>query len=181
MDFIKDLPWASSLSERFSDAFEKFLPKWIESLLPYYQEGKELGVDLFSLQNIMNLRTHHSNTYVYEKNGICYNLTKNQINKLSFNGDNEYRKCNWLECFCDFLPNYDTASLENINNSLYYSRYITRCHNIHPENAELANRCNSYFRQVTGDDSVVFSLGRTSFICYNEEGNKYVQKYHLFD
>ena len=181
MEFIKDLPWASNLSERFRDAFEKFLPQWIESLLPYYQEGKELGVDLFSLQNTMDLGILSSSTDEYEKNGICYKLTKNQIIQLSFNGDKEYRKCNWLECFCDLTPDYDTTSMENIINYKYYNQAIARYFNIYPDYAELANRCDSYFKQITGDKTAGFSLGNTSFIHYNEKGLKYGNIHYLLD
>lgn len=38
---IRDLPVAERLSPKFMDALEVFLPKWLDSLLPYYKEAKE--------------------------------------------------------------------------------------------------------------------------------------------
>ena len=41
---IRDLPVAERLSPRFMDALEVFLPKWLDSLLPYYKEAKKQNV-----------------------------------------------------------------------------------------------------------------------------------------
>lgn len=181
MEFIKDLQWASHLSERFRDEFEKFLPKWLESLVPYYQEAKKREVDLLCLQNIMYIGKPCDGTILFESNGIGYTQLNTGVKRLGFDGNKNYRKCNWLECYCEFSPDYNTASLENIVNSLYFRKYMTRHSNIHPENAELANRCNSYFQQITGDNNACLSLSGTSFISFNEKGLKYITNFHLLD
>lgn len=180
MIFIKDLKWASHVSERFRDALEDFLPKWIESLLPYYQEGKEQGVDLFKIVNCLpNGRANEE--IVYEHNGIAYyqhHWPSSSITTLGFDSQKGYRKCNWLECFCEFIPGgYDTASRENLDNYLWYNTSFYRCYNRKPEYCDVAKRCDDYFRQLTGDPTVGLSLSGTSMIYYNDSAKLYIDRY----
>ena len=39
------------LTPTFRDAMEKFIPGWLETLLPYYQEAKQNGDDILELAN----------------------------------------------------------------------------------------------------------------------------------
>ena len=55
----------NSLTPIFREAIEEFIPEWLESLLPYYQETKQNGDDILELSNVISSEGEH-----YEKNGI---------------------------------------------------------------------------------------------------------------
>lgn len=184
MTFIKDLPWASKLSVRFRDALEEFLPEWIESLLPYYREGKERGVDMFWLCNYIPTNTPTEET-LYEHHGISYyqhHWPSSPVRILGFNSKSSYRPCNWMECLIkEKLPDYNTASREDMDNHWHYNYSMNRLYNTKPEYSQVAERCNQYFHEITGDTTAGFSLSRGSGIYYNDKARWYINEYHRHD
>lgn len=168
---VKDLEWAKKLTDSFRNDLEEFLPEWIESLIPYYQEGKERGVDMFCISNFKP--TGYGSELLFEHNGIAYYQTESLVKGLGFNVAGGYRKCNWWECFCERHPEHDTISLENFR---FYHIPMHRLHN--NSNGELAERVNRYFQSLTGDDKEAgLSLSSTSMIYFNERGKWYINKY----
>lgn len=180
MTFIADLPWASKMTPEFTNSLEAFLPEWLESLVPYYKEGKNRGVDIFYLGSFMTYG-QNENEIFYESNGVLYYEHHSRyINMLGFDGrlKENYRKCNWFECYCEKHSDYSSSSLENIRNSSHYSSPMHRCFNHRPEEKELAERCNSYFQQITGDRTAGFSLSSTSMIYFTDRGKWYIDKWY---
>ena len=176
MIFISDLPWASMLSETFRTRIEEFLPVWLESLIPYYKEGKKQGVDYLSLANIDPISPAEKR-YISD-DGIAYYLSKQGgIKHLAFDVEKGYRKCNWLECFQQFCPEYDRTSSYAIMDLMYYNPNFSRCFNHLPEHRELADRCNAYFQNLTGDNAGGFSLSSTSMIYFTDMGRNYIKNY----
>jgi len=174
MLFIKDLEWANHLTERFRDKLEQFLPLWLDSTLVYYKVGKEQGADYFNMSNVITCPPCE----FFNVDGIEYYKQKTGygLMEVGFNGkDRLYHKCNWLECFCDFWPEFDTASSDKFIHSWHYWNPMTRYFNRKPEYRELADRCNAYFQEKTGDKDSGFSLSRTSMIYYNDRGRRYVE------
>ena len=68
---MKGLKDAEKLSPNFRKTFEEFIPLWLESLLPHYEEAKKTGVDYLYLANILPVSAPCT---LYEKNGIGYHL-----------------------------------------------------------------------------------------------------------
>lgn len=182
--FIKDLQWADKLSERFRDALEEFLPKWLEDMMIYYKEGKERGIDIFCLNNFIPTNTP-SEEVIFEHNGIAYyqhHWPDSPVTTLGFNDKKGYRLCNWMECLIhDYLPNYNTASKENRDNHWQYNWYMNRLYNLEPKYDIVAKRCNEYFQSLTGDTTSGLSLSRNSCIYYNEKAHNYVNYYYYYD
>lgn len=178
MIFIKDLEWADKLTPTFRDNLEDFLPRWLESLIPYYKEGKEKGVDIFHVVNF-GPNGCEKDGDMYEHNGIAYYYHKypGQPSELGFNSKVEYRPCNWLECFCKEYG-YNTASSENLDNSRWYDCYMWRLYNTKPDYSIVADRADTYFKEITGDPNVCFSLSSTSLIYYDSTLKRFVDDYY---
>lgn len=181
MIFITDQEWAQKLTPEFRDNLEDFLPRWLKSLIPYYQEGKEKGVDIFHLTNFGPNGCEQEGD-MYEHNGIAYYYHKypDQPSELGFNSKVGYRPCNWLGCFCQEYG-YDTASSENHHNSLYYHYYMCRMYNTKPEYSIVADRADAYFKEITGDPGVCFSLSSSSLILYDEDLKGFVKHHYVFN
>ncbi len=168
MTFIKDLPEASKMTTWFANALEAFLPEWLESLVPYYLEAKNRDCDLFHL---VNYKPMGAPCELYEKDGIGYYLSNRT---LAFNSDHHYVKCGWEECFRVAHPDYDKTSSENSCNSSATYNIMFRYFNRKPPYDILTTRCSDYFKTVTNDPEVCFSLSNTSYICMSEKWKDYV-------
>ena len=158
---MKGLKNADKLSPNFRKTFEEFIPLWLESLLPHYEEAKKTGVDYLYLANILPVSAPCT---LYEKNGIGYHLSVNHgLKELAFNSKHHYVKCNWNECFEMMYPDVD-----NVSDFCYYHSYMSRLWNKKPEMNEWAERINQCFQDITGDRDVIFSLGSESAIIFNK-------------
>ena len=161
------------LSPEFRKAFEEFIPKWLESLRPYYEEAKATGVDYLYLANY---KTMGAKCQLYEKNGVGYYLSEYRgIKELAFNSDHHYIKCNWLECFEEAYPGID-----NISNFSVYNLPLTRLWNKKQEYSEWAERINKCFQEIMGDTNVEFSISSTSAIFFNEKAKYFIDRYRPY-
>jgi len=182
MEFIRNVKTIGTLTPDFVDAFEDFMPRWIESLVPFYEEGKYQNVEMVGLQNIAFFKEPTDNS-VYEKDGIGYYLTEivglGKI--LEFNSNYKYQKINWLECFRQEYPELDNDGTKRITNFTVYSSYMSRLSNMKAPYDIVAQRADQYFRQITKDPSVGLSLGNTSFIYYSNKAKKYIDSHYYLD
>lgn len=181
MVFISDLDWANKMTPQFRDRLEAFLPKWIEDkCVPFYREGKEKGVDYFYFGNFIHHPSGGVPADVYVKDGYTYYWchedpdNAKSLALCSNQGLKEYRNINWKGCFCEEYPDFDTASIENMTNNLYYNVPMSRFFNKEKgKNSVLADRCNEYFQElIGGDPDAGFSLSSTSMIWFTELGKR---------
>ena len=177
--FIKDLELANRLTPDFADAFEEFVPVWLQHLIPFYQEAKSKGDDILEL---VNYKPMGAECELYESNGIGYYRHKSSgLSMLGFNSDYKYQRVNWYECFRNFRPDVDEDETKRICNFSIYNAYFSRIFNTKPPYNELAKRVDAYFKTITGDSEVGFSLGRTSYIYFNKKGKDYIYLHHMLD
>lgn len=172
---ISDLEFAKKLTPTFRDHLERFLPQWLDSLVPYYEEAKAIGADMFKLQDTMPCGGEYS---LFEKDGIGYYLTDFPWLKcLSFNSDYKYIKCYWYQCFVDFYPRLDTDWKERIHNFGAYNWYMYRPFNMKEGYDCVAKRVDDYFKAITNDPDVTFMLSGTSVICLTPKGVRWIEDY----
>lgn len=177
--FIKDLDLAKSLTPDFVDAFEEFVPVWINHLLPFYQEARNCGDDLLGLENFKPMGAECE---LYEKDGVGYYRHKSSgLSMLGFNSGYKYQPVNWYECFRSFRPDVDEDETKRICNFSIYNAYFSRIFNTKSPYNELAKRIDAYFKAITGDSTVGFSLGCTSYIYFNKKGEDYIYLHHMLD
>ena len=99
---LDGLKGADRLSPDFKQAFEEFIPRWIESLIPHCDEARRQGADYLRL---CNYKPTGASCTLYEKDGIGYCLSEHRgMRELAFNSDCRYIRCNWCECFNDMYP-----------------------------------------------------------------------------
>lgn len=178
-DFIRDLELADRLTPDFVDAFEEFVPIWIKHLFPFYQEAKSKGDDILGLENFKPMGAECE---LYEKDEVGYYRYKScGLSILGFNSDYKYQLVNWYECFKSYRPDVEDEQTKRICNFGIYNAYFSRIFNMKPPFNELANRVNAYFKTITGDSTVGFSLGYTSYIFYNKNGADYIYLHHMLD
>ena len=177
--FIKDLKYADGLTPDFADAFEEFIPIWLNHLVPFYQEAKNCGDDMLEL---VNYKPMGAECELYEKDGVGYYRHKScGLSLLGFNSDYKYQPVNWYECFQLFKPQVEADQTKRISNFTYYNSYVSRIHNTKPPYDELAKRIDTYFKDITGDLIVGFSFGNKSFIYFNDKAKAHIDYYHKLD
>lgn len=174
----------NNLTPIFREAIEEFIPEWLESLLPYYQEAKQNSDDILELSNVISSEGVH-----YEKNGIFYCRHKNEkgLSMLAFDSLKGYRKVNWRECLIEKHPDFDMEPdaargkfCELTKNALYFDNYVWRLFNRKPPYDELYNKVDAYFKQLTGDSGVGFSLSSISMIYFNPQAQKFIDQHYGF-
>ena len=168
---IRDLKGMENVSPEWSDKFEAFIPIWLESLVPHYKVAKEYGADMLELVNTMYLTNYPDDLIV---NGVHYYLVERPgIGKiLSFNSNFQYYPVNWKERFKEYAGDVD-----NLSDWLFYHTHTTRYMNREAPYNELRIRIERLFREITGDDSVGFDFGSTSYILLNPEMRWYIKSY----
>ncbi len=62
----------------------------------------------------------------------------------------------------------------------YFDHYVWRLFNRKPPYDDLKNKVDSYFKQLTGDNGVGFSLSSTSMLYFNEKAKWYIDQYRVF-
>lgn len=160
--FISHLPVAENLSEYFVTTFEKIVPEWIDSILPYYYEAKRNGDAILHLANFLICGT---NPETYVKDGIGYVRTKVKVGtELALNVAQGYRKVNLTE----FIP-YDPDIMRRSRDFLYYPYHLRRLFNRDEKHRGVKDAIAEYFRDVTGDPDVVLDLGGTTYICWRKD------------
>lgn len=178
--FIKGLELANRLTPDFADAFEIFFPIWLQNLIPFYQEAKSKGDDILELVNIMPMGAECE---LYEKDGVGYYRHKSSgLSMLGFNSDYKYQRVGWRECLRQLNPKLENEDpVDRAINFVFYDSYMSRISNTKPPYNELAKRIDAYFKTITGNSTVGFSLGYTSYIYFNKKGEDYIYLHHMLD
>ena len=182
MSFTENI---QNLTPVFRNAVETFIPHWLNSLLPYYQEAIERNVDIMDMANVIGTEGEH-----YESNGIHYYYFVNGygLKELSLDGsNNNYTRTGFRECIIQMFPDLDVSPdpdmgkfSELINNSLYFDHYLWRMYNCKSPYDDLNNKIDAYFKQLTGDDNVGFSLSSTSMLYFNPRAKMYINNHCSF-
>ena len=162
-------------------ALEGFLPSWLKSLVPHYQEAKRKNVELLALSNFLCLGTPAT---LYENNGIGYYLLKNEAlggMELAFNSDYKYQKVGWNECFERDYPELFRDEGLRSNYFIGINSYMSRLSNREEPYNLIAKQVDEYFKEITGDSNVGFSLGYDSFIYFTKKAENYINRHHYLD
>lgn len=181
--FIKGSEAASKLSPEFMNAFDDVMPKWLDLCVPAYEACKKRGVSFFEISNYID---DWSKTEKFTENGFSYILwdMDGVIRRMSFDGRGKWGAWNWndiLSCeypnlYDNYTPKYVRTATE-LTDHMYYSWYIWRYMNGKEPYNYVANQVRDYFRMLTGDPDVLFSLGRTSYIALDDKGRQYGIQY----
>lgn len=174
----------NNLTPTFRDAVENFIPKWLESFVPHYQEAKEKKVDILDLSNVKGYSGQH-----YENNGFHYLYfpANCDLSFLSLDStDDHYTRTGFRECIVEMYPNLDYAPdpdmgkfSELFMNSLYFDHYLWRAFNRKDPYDDMMNRMNDYFRKLTGDDTTVgISLSDRPMLYFNPRAKTYINYYY---
>ncbi len=175
---IRDLSGIDRVRKEWIDTFEEYIPKWLESLVPHYEVAKEHGADVLALSNVMYIGEHPEELVVDD---VHYYLGEYPAlgKELSFNGNHGHYPANWKDGFDKVYVEpkspYGAPSLD----SLYVGQYLTRYLNRKAPNDVLRLRIQKRFRELVGDDKLLFDFGYTSYILLNPEKQWYINSYKL--
>lgn len=173
----------NNLTPVFRSTVEKFIPEWLDTILPHYYLAKEKNVDIFELSNVIGFGGEH-----FERNGFRYHYFVNGsgVSFLALDGsDGHYTRIGFRECLVKMYPELDVAPepdmgkfSELFNNSLYFDHYLWRLFNRKAPYDDLRNKVDEYFKRLTGDNNVGFSLSSTSMIFFNSKAQRYIDQYY---
>lgn len=168
---IRDLKGFENVSDEWKDAFEDYIPKWLESLIPHYEVGKEYGVDVVELRNVMYFGEKPEDI---ERNGVHYYLSDSLAlgRTLAFNGNIGF-PCSW-EDHLEYTLTDDTWGIKKLNDWRLTHYYLWRWLNRKEPYNEPSKRIEKLFQQMTGDDSILFDFGCTSYILFDHKRKKYL-------
>lgn len=166
MVFVKDI--MNSSSPKWVDKIEAYIPKWIESLVPYYNAAKNAGADVFRLSNVIYTRDFPEE---YVENGIYYYVRElnSRDKEMEINGSKNSLSSDILTSFRQNheLPIGDEDWRE-------WSDCSMACWNLHwhlirydkkeDKYKELAKRMDQYFMNLVDDPLVKLDVGDTTFI-----------------
>lgn len=182
MSFTENI---QNLTPVFRNAVETFIPQWLNSLLPYYKEAIARNVDIMDMANVIGCNGQH-----YESGGVYYYYCVNGygLKVLSLDGsNNHYTRTGFRECIIEMFPDLDVSPdpdmgiiSELIKNSMYFNYYQWRLFNRKPPYDDLNKKIDAYFKQLTGDDNVGFSLSSTSMLYFNSGGKMFINSYCSF-
>ena len=169
--FIKDLPGIEKLDPVFVNALDKHFFEYLEMHIPFYEEMKRKGADVFECQNCSTCGKDWAECY--EKDGHYYRYSEDSCLKkcLSLNGGAGYEELNWRSLFWDKYPEYHGANLENqiSRNNDFFHWYMQRYDKKDPKYKVIQERMKEYFSEITGDESVIFDAGWHTFIYFNPD------------
>lgn len=167
---------AERLTPTFRETFEEAMPKWVKTLLSYYEEGFAQGVDIMALSNYMPVGDQGP---LYEKDGIGYFLhEEGPVRMLTFNSEYKYIKCNWEDYLTDAYSHFHDCSRESLDNFFAYNWYMSRLWNSKSEYNCIAKQCDDYFKELTGNPDAGLSLSSTSMIYYTPKGEWHINKWY---
>lgn len=179
--FIRDLGVAKELSPEWVDAFEEFMPRWLERFIPFHQEAREKGVELFEAIGVI---CHTPEAVHYEKDGIGYLLhhTCGFGDILALDGDyKDNEEIAWRDCFRHMFPEVDKDDFKRVKDFGYYNSYMSRVSNIKPPYDIVAKRADAYLKNLTGDSECGLSLGSRSFLYFTERAKSHIIYRHYLD
>lgn len=175
MIFISDLKVAQHIRPEYAAAIDEVLPRWIEAMVPHYEEGKRLGVDAVRLANVSSPGSPHQ---LYESNGHRYHLrdggTYGKV--LSMDGTAPYAEVRFEEWLYRIHPELEADWGSNVMDRFGVRKYFSRFDIVrHPDQCSIiGTRVNDYFRSLTNDNTVGFALGDESWIYYNDQTKKWL-------
>lgn len=174
MDVNKHLQIAKELSPDFVDAFEDFIPKWLNRFLPFYKEAKEKNVELFELVGMIDMGAPAT---IYEKDGVGYYLHDvcgiGPVLALDANYPGN-KEVNWHSCFSHEYPEVESDTLKRLSNFGVYNMYLTRIFNQKPPYDGIEKAVDACFKSITGDPDVFFSISTTSCFYFTDRARSYV-------
>lgn len=178
MQLISDLKNMEMVSPEWIEAFESYIPSWLNSLVPHYMVAKQNKIDLIALENVVTMGGDEPERI--EMNGTQYYIqTSPYVGRLlSFNATNSYFPCNWKEGFDKvYTPKSES---QHLSDWLWYHSYVTRYLNREPPYDELGKRIEDLYRRLVNDNEVWFDFGSTSYILMNNNLKWYINNYkHL--
>ena len=169
----------ANLTPVFRNAVEAFIPQWLNSQLPYYREAIARNVDIMEMANVIGCNGQH---YVSDGVYYYYSVNGSGLKVLSLDGsNNHYTRTGFRECIIEMFPNLDVSPnpdmgkfSELFKNSIYFDYYLWRMFNRKSPYDDLNNKIDAYFKQLTGDDNVGFSLSSTSMLYFNPRAKMYI-------
>lgn len=168
--FIKDLPGIERLDPEFVECLDGHYFEWLKLHLPFYYELKRKGADVFQCQNCTTMGKDWAECY--EREGHHYRYSENTCfgNCLSLDGGAGYEELNWRSTFWTKYPQYHGSKLDNLikgdNDFLHW--YMHRYHKKDPKYNIVQDRMVQYFRELTGDNEVIFDAGWKTFIYWDK-------------
>ena len=141
----------------FANAFQTFMPQWVESLVPYYYVAKRNNAELFGLSRVLDFS---KDANIIEDNGVLYHITNIPGYFISMAVSADHKGAtpgNWHYDFHYDEPNH----LNNVWNFVAYN--------------------SDYFLQLTGDPDVFFSLSFSSYICLTDRAKRYVMEHYYLN
>lgn len=175
--FKIELGATEKLTPKLKEKIEIFMPQWVKSLLPYYEEGLAQDVDIMALSNYMPVGDQGP---LYEKDGIGYFLhEEGSARMLTFNCEYKYIKCNWEDCFKNFYPDYFKKGNERnqLEDFFYLHWHMWRLHNTKEGYNDVSRQVDEYFKELTGNPNAGLSLSSTSMIYYTPKGKWYIDNW----
>ncbi len=164
----------------FASAFTNFMPKWLESLVPFYEAAKRNGFELVGLNRVLDFSKDPAT--LLTDNGIVYHVCKipGYCSSMAVSADFEGEAPgNWRYEFRKVFD--EPENINNIWNFCAYNSYTSRLSNTKTPYDVLANDVRDYFRQITGDSNVVFSFSNSSFICLSKRAEGFVMAHYMLD
>jgi len=178
--FIKGSEAENKLSPEWMEAFDNIMPKWLELHVPAYNACKKRGISFFEIANYIDFRKDIER---FDEDGFSYILWKDTrpIPVMAFdsegNGFGTYEwedmiRCEYPHLYDKYTPDYVKTSVE-MGDFRHYHWYFTRVFNQQEPYDFIANKVRDYFRMLTDDPDVLFSLGTWSYIALNDSGRRY--------
>lgn len=170
---IKDLPFIKGLRPEFVEALETSLHEWVEHLIPFYEEFKRSGADVFKCYHTSSFGNSPDEGYV--RDGVFYRFSQSPLwgKALSLDGEAVhdgkcgYDELNWRGRFWNRYPEFHGSKPENTKDNMAFSWYMHRYHKKDSKYNILQDRLRDYFRYLTQDPDIFFDAGWNSFIYYD--------------
>lgn len=178
--FIRGSEASNKLTQEWMDAFDDIMPQWLELLIPAYNTCKKRGVSFFRVSNVID---EWSNPERFDEEGFSYLLWRKpgEVVRMSFDchgpgwGTWDWRSLmefRFPHLYDGYTPDYVRKMTEIGDFSLYHN-YFSRYMNCREPYNFVADRVMEYFKELTGDPDVCFSLGGTSYFTLDDAGRRY--------
>lgn len=168
--YIKDLPVIQNIDPQFVDNLDNHFFNYVEMHLPFYQEMKRRGADVFKCQNISKMGEDGAERYEYDGHNYWFMETPLWGITLALDGHNHYEDLQWKSIFWDKYPQYDESIWDNNwkdKNTHFFHWYMQRYYKKDPKYNVVQDRMKEYFRYLTQDPEIVFDVGWDTFIYWD--------------
>lgn len=178
--FIKGSEASKKLSPEWMEAFDSIMPEWLKVLVPAYNTCKERGVSFFEVANVIDTWSHPER---FKEDGFSYQLWNRpgECPRMAFDGTasgwgawdwKDLMRCRYHRLYDGYNPDYIRIGVELSDWEAYYC-YFSRYMNCREPYNFVADRVNEYFKELTGDPDVCFSLDGTSYFALDDAGRRY--------